>query len=165
MPAVSNSSPLIHLSALGDLDLLPRLFGHISIPVAVFREVVEEGSGQPGAREVETAIGEWITVHPVQRSSAVNSLMDRTGIHHGEAEAIVLAGELQSRMLLLDDQAAVTAVGALSLTVIRTPAVYIAAKRAGLTTSVRPKLDGLRKSGFRLRESHYQFILKSAGEL
>jgi len=36
---VTNSSPLIYLAPLSDFDLLPRLFGDISMPPAVWREV------------------------------------------------------------------------------------------------------------------------------
>lgn len=103
MPGVSNSSPLIYLSALGDLDLLPRLFGAISIPMAVFREVAIEGRGQPGALEVEAAAGTWLSLSSVQHPSVVLELMERTGIHRGEAEAIVLASEQQQSMVMLDD--------------------------------------------------------------
>gem|GEM_PF-5749973 len=39
--AVSNSSPLIHLSAIGRLNLLNR-FSSICIPPAVWREIVED---------------------------------------------------------------------------------------------------------------------------
>lgn len=46
---VSNSSPLVYLAALEDFDLLPRLFGQIAVPKAVFEEVVIGGAGLPVA--------------------------------------------------------------------------------------------------------------------
>ncbi len=43
MPAtVIDSSTLIHLGGIGRLDLLRHFVGEISIPQAVFREVVVE---------------------------------------------------------------------------------------------------------------------------
>lgn len=165
MPGVSNSSPLIYLSALGDLDLLQRLFGSVSIPAAVFREVVVEGTGQPGAREVEAAMGNWLHLDSVRHPSAVLELMERSGIHRGEAEAIVLAGEQPLRLVILDDQAALSEATKRGLIVVRTPALYIAAKRAGIIANVKPKLDGLRQFGFRLRDEHYRLILERAGEI
>ena len=53
MSAVADSSPLIHLAALGDLPLLKILFPEITIPEAVYREVVMEGQGRAGAQEVD----------------------------------------------------------------------------------------------------------------
>jgi len=54
MSVVSNASPLISLALAGQLDLLRQLYGELVIPESVWREVVLEGAGQPGAKEVET---------------------------------------------------------------------------------------------------------------
>jgi hypothetical protein len=52
MPSViSNSSPLISLSAIQRLDLLRDFFGAVVVPPAVWREVVEEGQGRAGAAD------------------------------------------------------------------------------------------------------------------
>jgi len=52
---ISNSSPLINLSIIERLNLLEGKFPEIVIPPAVWREVVVEGFGKPGAKEVEQA--------------------------------------------------------------------------------------------------------------
>ncbi len=52
MVVISNSSPLINLSIIGRLNLLERKFSEIVIPKAVWREVVVDGIGKPGAKEV-----------------------------------------------------------------------------------------------------------------
>ena len=165
MPAVSNSSPLIYLSALQDLHLLHDLLGTITIPSAVYREVVVDGKGQPGAREVEQAVGKWITVVDIEDSLQVNSLQNVSGLQDGECEAIILAGQLHIGTIVLDDRQGVREAEARTLTVVRTPALYLAAKRAGMIEQVKPKLDSLRISGFRLRDEHYRVILQRAGEL
>ncbi|MEB3760630.1 MAG: hypothetical protein GSR81_07285 [Desulfurococcales archaeon] len=46
---VSDSSPLIHLSQIGRLNLLKEFFGELLIPPAVYREVVI-GGRTPGFR-------------------------------------------------------------------------------------------------------------------
>lgn len=165
MPAVSNSSPLIYLSALQDLDLLHAILGAITIPTAVYREVVVDGQGQPGAREVERAVGNWITVIDVEDRLQVNRLQTASALQAGESEAIILAGQLHIGTIILDDQQAVRETEDRALTVMRTPALFLAAKRAGIIQKVRPKLDSLRLSGFHLREEHYRVILQRAGEL
>jgi predicted nucleic acid-binding protein len=165
VPAVSNSSPLIYLSALQDLSLLHAILGAITIPAAVYREVVVDGKGQPGAREVEQAVGNWITVVDIEDRLQVNSLQNASGLQDGECEAIILAGQLHIGTIVLDDRQGVREAAARALAVVRTPALYLAAKRAGIIQQVRPKLDSLRASGFRLRDEHYLAILQRAGEL
>ena len=59
MKVVSNSGPLINLAKVDQFTLLRDLFQHITIPPAVFEEVVVRGGGQPGADETNTA--QWIT--------------------------------------------------------------------------------------------------------
>jgi uncharacterized protein len=44
---VSNASPLINLARIGLLRLLPALFTQITIPQAVYDEIVVQGHGQP----------------------------------------------------------------------------------------------------------------------
>jgi len=58
MRIVSNSTPLIALSRVNELELLHSLFGTIIIPSAVYNEVVLEGAGRPGVKEVADAF--WI---------------------------------------------------------------------------------------------------------
>ncbi len=43
MIVVVNSGPLMALAKIGLLDLLPRLYGQVSFPTAVFVEVVVRG--------------------------------------------------------------------------------------------------------------------------
>lgn len=45
MRVVSNASPLINLSRVRQLDLLPHLFGELRVPEAVWQEVVVDGEG------------------------------------------------------------------------------------------------------------------------
>jgi hypothetical protein len=52
---VSDSSPLISLARIGELDLLHRLYGELLIPQAVWHDVVVKGAGQPGFEEVKSA--------------------------------------------------------------------------------------------------------------
>ena len=50
--AVSDSSPLIHLAAIGRLELLHSFHEAVLIPDAVWREVVTQGGNRPGVSEV-----------------------------------------------------------------------------------------------------------------
>ncbi|MFO7792722.1 MAG: hypothetical protein ACQESD_05875 [Thermoplasmatota archaeon] len=61
---VSNSSPLIHLSKIGLLDILNELFNEIIVPEAVYDECVVEGGGRKDAESIEKA--EWIKTKPIK---------------------------------------------------------------------------------------------------
>lgn len=92
---ISDSTPLIALARIGELDLLRAVFSHILIPEAVGEEVARGDA--PGADEVASAA--WIkTVEadPVLVRQLL-LLVDR-----GEAEAIALA-QVEPRPLLLTD--------------------------------------------------------------
>jgi uncharacterized protein len=162
MIVVANSTPLIYFAMLSDFDLLRELFGAITIPQAVFEEVVTEGKGQPGEKEVRKA--RWIQVVAVKNQHAVQPLIRKHRMHRGEGEAILLYQQLRAQLLLLDEQRAVEYARGLGMNVMRTGGIYVEAKRLGLIEAIRGRLDQLRQEGFWLKERDYERILKEAGE-
>ena len=60
MTVVADSSPLIALARIGQLNLLATLFRRILIPAEVHHEVTVAGMGLPGAEQVRSAA--WIEV-------------------------------------------------------------------------------------------------------
>jgi predicted nucleic acid-binding protein len=89
MIVVSDTSPVINLAAVGELELLEKLYTRILVPEAVYHEVVVIGTGQLGSQEVQT----WpcFEVRVVQNQAFVADLMRE--LDAGEAEAIALAVE------------------------------------------------------------------------
>jgi predicted nucleic acid-binding protein len=144
MTVVSDSTPLICLSAVADLHLLRDLFGTVTIPDAVFHEVVTAGMGRPGSREVETAAGVWIRVEERLPTAATARIMEQQKLQLGEAQAIELGLALKAELLLLDEQRAVAFARSAGLTIMRTGTVYAAAKRSGLIDSVGGRLEAAR---------------------
>ncbi|WP_254445317.1 hypothetical protein [Anabaena sp. UHCC 0204] len=63
MIVVSDTSPITNLAAIGQLDLLQKLYTHIIIPVAVYDEMVNVGKPVPGAMEVQSL--PWIETQTV----------------------------------------------------------------------------------------------------
>ena len=78
------------------------MFGEVAIPEAVWHEVVLTGQNEPGASEVKNA--SWITRQAIQNTLLARSL--EASIDRGEAEAIVLAIEQESEIILLDEKPA-----------------------------------------------------------
>ena len=56
---VSDSGPLISMARARKLNISQKVCGQIIIPESVYREIVIQGKGKPGAQEIEKA--SWIT--------------------------------------------------------------------------------------------------------
>lgn len=107
MTAVTNAGPLIHLSWLGMLDLLPALFGGILVPEAVEGEALRAGAHVPGITALREAFNaDWLSVRAVGDPGMVVAL--RVHLDPGESEAIALMREGGGDVLLLDDRRART---------------------------------------------------------
>jgi hypothetical protein len=75
---IADSSPLIGLAKMGQLDLLPLLAGRIIVPAAVWSEVVNPAISAPGAREV--AACKWFEI-VAPDPAAVAPLLILLGAH------------------------------------------------------------------------------------
>ena len=96
---VADASPLIHLSKIGRLGLLKRLYGTILIPNGVWDEVVTQAKGRPGASEVERGHAEgWIKTIGV----VVPKALETEGAFGADGEVIALAEKRQVPLLLND---------------------------------------------------------------
>lgn len=99
--AVSDSTPLIALARIGELDLVRSVFSQIHVPEAVYDEVVQARDDAPGAREIAEA--SWIVQRAADRQ-LVRPLLLLVDV--GEAEAIALAQVEADSILLTDDRKA-----------------------------------------------------------
>ena len=104
MTVLSDSSPLITLSKIGFLDLLPQLYKTITITPEVFDEVVVSGAGLAGAAQISAA--KWIHVKPVQSQASLSTAQQRFGLGVGELSTIILGRELKADVVLIDDMKA-----------------------------------------------------------
>ena len=149
MKVVSNASPLINLAAIGKLDLLRRLYRRVTVPTAVWAEVVRRGTGKTGSRAVRHA--PWIRVKAVRDRALVDMLLGELDL--GEAESIVLARELRAHLLLLDDSRARQSAQRLGLPITGLVGVLIDAAAKGLVSDFAGTLTALRdRAGFWLAD-------------
>jgi predicted nucleic acid-binding protein len=156
---VSNTTPLIALAWLEQLDLLPTLFGEIRIPQAVHDEIHHnpEATGVP-----ELSAAPWLAVTPVTNTLAVELLLDQ--LDRGESEAIVLARELQAGLLLMDERRGRRRAVQSELTVVGTLGILVQARQQERVGPLRPLLDRLRQLPFYMSESLYMQVLRLVGE-
>ncbi len=158
MKVVSNTTPIISLAIINQIDLLPRLFGEISIPKEVYREL--KARETPGHQEVDAP---YFDVREIQGKPYVGFLLH--DLDQGEAEAIVLAKELQADTLIIDERTGYKIAKGQGLHVIGTLTVLLMAKENGLISSVKPLLDEMIQNGRWYSDFVYRDFLKKIGEL
>lgn len=161
--AVANASPLIALAKIDRFSLLKRLFREIVVPEAVWEEVVVRGAGRPAAELAVSAEQEgWLRRRVVKDTLAVTVL--RATLGAGEAQAIVLAQEVEATWVLLDDDLARAHADRIGLKVKGTAGILLAAHTAGVLGNLEAVLDELRTQGFWLGNRIYNAILSEASE-
>ena len=102
MKIIVNSTPIIALSLINQLDLLNQLFNEVIIPWAVYQEIVIAGDNKPGAKELKNA--NWIQVQEVASSSPLEPLL--LGLDRGELEVILLAISIKLDWVIIDEKLA-----------------------------------------------------------
>jgi len=159
-PVVSNSSPIIHLAKIDQLDLLPDFFGELFIPPAVYAECITDGKGRPEVATIKQA--SWLRVIQVANQNLVKLL--NAEVDRGEAEAIALALETQASLILLDDADAREKARLYPLKMTGILGILLRAKKSGKIASSSEKLDALRDTGFWLSVGLTDRLLREAGE-
>ena len=161
--AVSDSSILIHLSGLGQFDLLSAFYAEVQVPDAVWREVVAQGKSRLVVQNVQTAFARgWLKIVTPKNTALIQTL--RQGLHDGEAESIALAVESAPDFLLMDETDGRDAARRLGLRTQGVVGLLIQAKNAGRIPAVKPSLDQLMQTGFHLAPKFVAEILRQLGE-
>lgn len=160
MKVVCNSTALIGLAKLDRLDLLKEIFGEIIVPEEVYQEIVVQGQGKPGSKEVKEA--RWIKREQAKDKVAVEFLSRH--LNKGESEVLILGKELKADWLVIDDGEARDAASSAGFKIIGLGGILITAKNTGLIKEVKPLMDDLRAKKFRIGNFLYRAVLKRAGE-
>jgi predicted nucleic acid-binding protein len=159
-PIVCDTTVLLYLGRIGQIDLLRALFSAVCVPETVLLEL---NTGRLFRHDtIDPRDMPWMTSVPVPQV-AVNSLPDNR-LGAGEQAAIAYAQTHPDHMVGLDDLQARRFAEALDLTVVGTLGILLRAKRTGLIRSVRPLVDAAIEQGFRLNPDIYQDVLKLAKE-
>jgi predicted nucleic acid-binding protein len=101
MIVISDTTPLISLMKIGQLNLVYRMFGEIQIPEAVFKELVSNKRFSEESRQIRES--SFIKTVQVMDVKAVDLLRRSTGLDIGESEAIILSDSMKANLLLMDE--------------------------------------------------------------
>lgn len=154
-PVVSNTTPLITLAGVGLLELLPALYGTITITTQVLHEY--EAKLRAGDLDLRTA--SWLTVVAVTIPDDLAAHLDM-----GEAATIALAAESGARLVILDERRGRRIALARDLPVIGTGAVLVEAKRQGVIPAIAPVLDAMIAQGRHISTRLRATLLAAADE-
>jgi hypothetical protein len=157
---VSNTGPIIALSAIDQLEILKRLFDEVILPETVHTEIVEGGKNFAGLQCYRKAT--WIKVQSVETSiePLLGSLLDR-----GEASVIQLAREKDADFVLIDERKArKIARNIYRIQVVGSARILVEAKHRGLISNVRTALEGMRNAGYWIHDDIVKAALEQAEE-
>ena len=132
---ISDTSCLIALTNIGQLDVLKGLRGLVIIPPEV-------------ASEYNEPLPEWIHIVPVTDTAKIRAI--RNTLDLGESSAIALALETENPLLILDDGRARRFARNLGLPMTGTLGILIAAHKAGILKDIYAVIEDLKKMNFRI---------------
>lgn len=157
---VADAGPIIAFARIRRLDLLRSVVGELVIPDAVYEELVQKGpSRRPGATEVEQS--SWIQKMAVMDRTALIQLPFH--LHLGEREAIILAQEIDTQ-LLIDESRGRRVAREKGLEVYGSLRILIEAKPQGLIAKVRPVIQNMLDAGYWIDEALIRSLLQETGE-
>lgn len=86
MIVISDTTPIISLLKVGQLDLLQKLYKTVLIPQAVYRELTENSSYAKEADIIRAT--DYLLMGKVENVKSVSILRSITGLDAGESEEV-----------------------------------------------------------------------------
>lgn len=147
--AIVDTSCLIILSKIDELDILRQLFETVIVTPVIVNEFLDE---LPNWILIKSPLDEWY-------QSILMFELDE-----GEASAIALTIENPNSILIVDDLKARNVVDKLKISYTGTFGLIIKAKELVVIDSVKRIIDKIRKTNFRFNEHLLQSVIQQAGE-
>ncbi|TAD92818.1 MAG: DUF3368 domain-containing protein [Bacteroidetes bacterium] len=146
---ISDTSCLIILTNIGELELLHKLYGKIITTLEI-------------AAEYGETLPEWVEIVNTLDKSKQRLL--ELQIDKGESSALALAMENPDSIVILDDNKARKIANQLGLTYTGTIGVIVKAKLQGIIPSIKPVITKIKQTDFRLSVEIEIQALRQANE-
>ncbi|RZJ85827.1 MAG: DUF3368 domain-containing protein [Hymenobacter sp.] len=146
---LSDTSCLILLEKIGELEVLHKLFGAIITTPEI-------------AAEFGLPLPAWVIIKPVVNRKY--QAIIEASVDQGEASAIALAVEYDDCLLIIDDLKGRKFAQQIGLSITGTFGVLLEAKRAGVVPLVKPILEKIKQTNFRLSAKLEALVLAQAQE-
>ncbi|MBC7643434.1 MAG: DUF3368 domain-containing protein [Flavobacterium sp.] len=132
---IADTSCFIILSKINELNLLQNLYEQV---ITTSDIAIEFGETLPN----------WVKIKSISNKNYQEIL--ELQIDKGESSAIALALETENCIIILDDYKARKIAQKLSISVTGTIGIIIKAKQIGLIESIKPILEKIKSTNFRL---------------
>lgn len=147
---ISDTSCLILLDKIGELELLNKLFGQILITIEISNEFKKE-------------LPDWFSI--AESTNKTYQKILEASLDKGEASAIALAIEQTDCLLIIDDYKGRKYAEQLGIKITGTLGVIIDAKLSGHIESVKPMLAKIKETDFRLTDELEKRTLEKSNEV
>lgn len=168
MPVVADAGPLIHLTQIGKLHLLEKLFRNLLVTARVKAEAFDEGIrlGRADAEAIGIALTEgWLKVEliPDRLTKLAAKLAEGENVSRADAETLLLAREKKAE-LLVDEKVLSDLAKMYGLKVWSTWTILLESLRGGLITTadVENAITELDRKRHKLTEKQAKEILEAA---
>jgi predicted nucleic acid-binding protein len=156
---ITNTTPIVTLLGIGQLELLKNLYGQIIIPESVAKEV-EQGKGKRFYADLSQL--DWIKIQSIKETALFQYLLN--DLDEGEAAVITLAQELNAQLLIIDERLGRRHAQLKGFVCIGTLGLLLKAKEKGFIPSIKPLLAKMQTNGIWLEATLIEQILTKANE-
>ncbi len=156
---VVNASPLICLYRAGLDRLFAELWPNVTIPEAVWTEVLRGPEDDKAVRGLPKA--GWARKI---RVNAIPAIIMTWDLGAGESEVLAHAMHNPGYRAIVDDAQARRCARTLNIPVLGTASMLVLAKRRGLIASVITAVDSLKQSGLWISDDLIKILKDKAGE-
>ena len=146
---IADTSCLILLNNIGQIDLLKKLFGELTVTQTV-------------ADEFNKPLPDWVQVVKLD-SSEIKGLASFLDL--GEATSIGLAANDENSLLIIDESKGRKVAKEMGIKITGTLGLLIVAKQKGYLKAVKPILRKIQQSNFRISDDLIQAVLEKTDEL
>ena len=156
MIVISDTTPIISLMKTNRLNLLKEMFSIVYIPNAVYKELIENKNYSKEAELIKDC--DFIKVIKIENEKSASILMNFTGLDAGESEAIILADEKQSDVLLMDEHKGRQVAKKMGIVITGTIGILAQAFDEKILSKedIKECIDLLKKNNIRISEKLYQ---------
>ncbi len=146
---ITDTSCFITLEKIDAFEILRQTFKHVVTTPEILQEF---GSGLP----------DWIEVRPVKDKTIQNVF--REIVDEGEASAIALAMETTNPILIIDDLKGRKLASKMAITFMGTLGLLVKAKEFSVISNIKPYIEKIQATDFRISKSLVDIVLQKTGE-
>ena len=158
MIVIADTTPLITLMKLKRLDLLEKLFGSVTIPSAVYEELISNTKYPVEKQMIDRAL--FLERLEVSDRQSIKILREVVGLDAGESEAIALAEEKSADLLIIDERKGRRVAKQMELKIIGTIGILIQAFDCKILSKMEilSCIEELKYSNIRISDSLFELV-------